>query len=132
MSHKNNFHRYDPNMLQNKLTQKEINHYLKLGTQNYKNLKEKVPILGTNGKPLRFKVGGIPAIELYKPIFKDGYTPVKGTEYIFVKPQRNKTKKQNGGSNAIGIMSLIGAVLYFLIQAGNNVSTSNYRSNATP
>ena len=38
----------------NKLNTKEIKHYLHLGGQNYKNLREKVPILGGNGKPLTF------------------------------------------------------------------------------
>ena len=107
--------------LKNKLSKKEVNHYLQLGLQNFKNLKNKVPILGTNGKPLRFKVGGKTVMEMYEPAFKEGYEPVEGTEHIFVKPQMNKTRKQNGG-NALGIMSIVGVVLYLLIQAGNSGS----------
>ncbi len=125
--------------LKNKLSKKEIKHYLHLGGQNYANLKEKVPILDANGKQLRFTVGGKTVLEMLKPIYKDGYTPVPGTEHIFVKPSfkgtygsisksaklgtsgSNKTKKQNGG-NAIAILPIIGAVLYMLIQAGNSGS----------
>jgi hypothetical protein len=123
--------------LTNKLTVKEIKHYLHLGGQNYKNLKEKVPVLGKNGKPLRFRVGGKTVLEMFEPIFKDGYVPAPGTDYIFTRSMKNTTNKgrrgggrssQRGGMGTIGILSWIGIGLYALLQfsqiSGSSSSSS--------
>jgi hypothetical protein len=114
---------YDSLQTNLKMNVKQIKHYLHLGGQNYANLKEKIPILGGNGKPLKFKIGGKTIMEMYEPHFKDGYTPVAGTEKMFFRPkfmqnqQKNKTnKKQKGGIGAIGILSWIGIILYAVLQ----------------
>ena len=131
----------------NKLHTKEIKHYLHLGGQNYKNLREKVPILGGNGKPLTFKVGGKTVLEMFKPLFKDGYVPAIGTEHLFARPgyMKNKTNKrqhgrgrsrsQHGGMDALGVLALIGTGIYALLQVGQafgSSSTSNTSSSPSP
>jgi hypothetical protein len=122
--------------LKNKLTIKEIKHYLHLGGQNFKNLKEKVPILGKNGKPLRFRVGGRTVLEMFKPIFKDGYVPATGTEHLFARPgfMQNKTNKkrhQRGGMGAMGVLSLIGIGVYALLQLGQSFGSSSSNDSQT-
>jgi len=119
----------------NKLHTKEIKHYLHLGGQNYKNLREKVPILGEDGKPLTFKVGGKTVLEMFKPLFKDGYVPAIGTEHLFARPgyMKNKTYKkqhgrrrsQRGGMDAAGILALIGIGVYALLQFGQAFGSSS-------
>ena len=117
----------------NKLNTKEIKHYLHLGGQNYKNLREKVPILGGNGKPLRFKVGGKTVLEMFKPLFKDGYVPAVGTEHLFARPMKNRTNKrrhslQHGGMDAAGILAWIGVGIYALLQFGQAFGSSSSSS----
>jgi hypothetical protein len=140
----------------NKLNTKDIKHYLHLGGQNYKNLREKVPVLGEDGKPLTFKVGGKTVLQMFKPLFKDGYVPAVGTEHLFARPMKNKTSKrghgrrsrsrsrsQHGGMDAAGILAWIGVGVYALLQLapalGNIVpigssssSTSSSSSNLQP
>lgn len=122
--------------LKNKLSTKEIKHFLHVGGQNYKNLKEKVPILGENGKPLRFRAGGKTVLEMFKPLFKAGYTPPVGTEHLFARPgfmkistqrrgRRSRSKKQMGGMDALGVLSLIGIGIYSLLQFSTVSSSSN-------
>lgn len=117
----------------NKLNTKEIKHYLHLGGQNYTNLKEKVPILGKDGKPLTFKVGGKTVLQMFKPLFKDGYVPAVGTEHLFARPMKNKTSKrghgrssrsQRGGMDVAGVLALIGIGIYALLQIGQSLGTS--------
>ena len=120
----------------NKLNTKEIKHYLHLGGQNYKNLREKVPILGEDGKPLTFKVGGKTVLEMFQPLFKGGYVPAVGTEYLFARQMKNKTRKrglgrsrsQRGGMDAAGILALLGVGVYALLQFGQALGTSSSSS----
>ena len=125
----------------NKLNTKEINHYLHIGGQNYKNLREKVPILGEDGKPLTFKVGGKTVLEMFKPLFKDGYVPAIGTEHLFARPgyMKNKTNKrqhgrrrsQRGGMDAAGILAWIGIGVYALLQFGQAFGSSSSSSSSS-
>jgi len=122
--------------LKNKLSTKEIKHFLHVGGQNYKNLKEKVPILGENGKPLRFRAGGKTVLEMFKPLFKAGYTPPLNTEYLFARPgfmkigtQRRggqrRSKKQMGGMDALGVLTLIGIGIYSLLQFSSEFTSGS-------
>ena len=123
----------------NKLNTKEINHYLHIGGQNYKNLREKVPILGEDGKPLTFKVGGKTVLEMFKPLFKDGYVPAIGTEHLFARQMKNKTNKrqhgrrrsQRGGMDAAGILAWIGIGVYALLQFGQAFGSSSSSSSSS-
>ena len=128
----------------NKLNTKEIKHYLHLGGQNYKNLREKVPILGKDGKPLTFKVGGKTVLEMFKPLFKDGYVPAIGTEHLFARPgyMKNKTNKkqhgrrrssrsQHGGMDALAVLALIGTGIYALLQTGPSFGTTTGSSSTS-
>lgn len=122
--------------LKNKLSTKEIKHFLHVGGQNYKNLKEKVPILGENGKPLRFRAGGKTVLEMFEPLYKSGYKPPVGTEYLFVRPgfmkfgtqrrsKRRSNRKQMGGMDALGVLSLIGIGIYSLLQFSSVFSSGS-------
>ena len=125
--------------LKNKLSTKEIKHFLHVGGQNYKNLKEKVPILGENGKPLRFRAGGKTVLEMFEPLYKAEYKPPVGTEYLFARPgfmkfgtqrrRRRSSRKQMGGMDALGVLSLIGIGIYSLLQF-SSVFSSGSSSNS--
>ena len=126
--------------LKNKLSTKEIKHFLHVGGQNYKNLKEKVPILGENGKPMRFRAGGKTVLEMFQPLYKAGYKPPVGTEYLFARPgfmkfgtqrrsKRRSSRKQMGGMDALGVLSLIGIGIYSLLQF-SSVFSSGSSSNS--
>ena len=93
-----------PETLRNPFTTREIRRYMHLGGENYANLKEKVPVLGADGKPIRFRVGGKTLLQVFEPRFKDNYVPTPGTEHIFVKPSfaKSKTRKQRGGKQCGG------------------------------
>jgi hypothetical protein len=117
-----------PETLRNPFTTREIRRYMHLGGENYANLKEKVPVLGADGKPIRFRVGGKTLLQVFEPRFKDNYVPTPGTEHIFVKPSfaKSKTRKQRGGSvsfagiGSIGALTWVGLILFLVIQAGNS------------
>lgn len=128
--------------LKNKLSTKEIKHFLHVGGQNYKNLKEKVPILGENGKPLRFRAGGKTVLEMFEPLYKAEYKPPVGTEYLFARPGfmkistqrrrgngRRSNRKQMGGMDALGVLSLIGIGIYSLLQFSSVFSSGSSNSN---
>jgi hypothetical protein len=120
----------------NTIDSKQVKRYLHLGGQNYKNLSEKVPILDEKGKPLRFKVGGKTVFEVFKPLFKGGYQPVKGTENIFVRSKSrqnrtNKKGKQSGGIGAVGILSWIGIVLFAVLQLSSSFGSSSSSSSSS-
>jgi hypothetical protein len=122
-----------PETLRNPFTTREIRRYMHLGGENYANLKEKVPVLGADGKPIRFRVGGKTLLQVFEPRFKDNYVPTPGTEHIFVKPSfaKSKTRKQRDGKQcggsvsfagigSIGALTWVGLILFLVIQAGNS------------
>lgn len=122
-----------PETLRNPFTTREIRRFMQLGGENYTNLKEKVPILGADGKPIRFRVGGKTLLQVFEPRFRDNYVPTPGTEHIFVKPSfgKSKTRKQRGGKQrggsisfagigSIGALTWVGLILFLVIQAGNS------------
>lgn len=104
----------------------------KYGSENYKNLKEKTPIIGKNGAPLEFKIGSKTLMRIYKPDFSEGYMPKKGFENLFIHPsdghhfssgkQKLLTRKgqtlKRGGNAMTGtilpIMGIIVAIGYML------------------
>ena len=104
----------------------------KYGSENYKNLKERTPIIGKNGAPLEFKIGSKTLMRIYKPDFSEGYMPKKGFENLFIHPsdghhfssgkQKLLTRKgqtlKRGGDVMTGtilpIMVLIVAIGYML------------------
>jgi hypothetical protein len=102
---------------------------IKYGSDNYKSLKEKTPVLGKNGAPLEFKIGSKTLFRIYKPDFSEGYMPKKGFENIFIHPddvhhfssgkqklltRKGKTMKR-GGSVAGGISVFLIISLLVLI-----------------
>ena len=118
----------------NRLSMKQIKHYLHLGGQNYMNLEEKVPVLDKHGKPIRLKVGGKVVMEMFEPLFKGGYAPEPGTETMFVNPSflKNKTSKrgvskrgvsQSGGMGTIAILGIVGIVIYGLLRLSNDTAS---------
>jgi hypothetical protein len=104
----------------------------KYGSENYKNLKEKTPIIGKNGAPLEFKIGSKTLMRIYKPDFSEGYMPKKGFENLFIHPsdthhfssgkQKLLTRKgqtlKRGGNVMTGtilpIMGIIVAIGYMM------------------
>jgi hypothetical protein len=110
---------------------------LKYGSDNYKNLKEKTPIIGKNGAPLEFKVGSKTLMRIYKPDFSEGYMPKKGFENLFIHPddshhfssgkQKLLTRKgqtmKRGGSPIAWIIVILGVLGSFAF------SGSNYSNN---
>ena len=98
----------------------------KYGSDNYRNLKEKMPVFGKNGAPLEFKIGDKTFFRLYKPNFSEGYKPKKGYENLFIHPEDEKhfssgkqklfTRKgrsmKRGGSSeiALAVLSMLGAL----------------------
>ena len=108
---------------------------IKYGSDNYKNLKEKTPILGENGAPLEFKIGSKTLFRIYKPDFSEGYMPKKGFENIFIHhddehhfssgkqkllTRKGKTMKR-GGSAAAWIIAILGII----VAAGTMGATSS-------
>jgi hypothetical protein len=104
---------------------------IKYGSDNYKNLKEKIPILGKNGAPLEFKIGSKTFFRIYKPDFSEGYIPKKGFENIFIHPddghhfssgkqklltRKGKTMKRGGNIWTVGFILTI--IIFFLFLMG--------------
>lgn len=121
---------------------KNVNKLVKIGTENYKNLKTKTPVLGKNGNPLELKIMGKTYFRIYKPDFNETYIPKKGFENFFIHPddemsgkQRLLSRKrgkgtQKGGNPAMGGMAIFILVLGILAAfngsgVGVNVSSNN-------
>jgi hypothetical protein len=91
-------------------SEKMLNRLVKTGSDNYKNLKSKVPVLGKNGEPIEFKINGKTFFRLYKPDFNDSYSPKKGFGDIYIHPddvkhfssgkQKLLTRRRNGTQKA--------------------------------
>ena len=120
----------------------------KYGSENFKNLKEKTPIIGKNGAPLEFKIGSKTLMRIYKPDFSEGYTPKKGFENLFIHPsdghhfssgkqklltRKGQTLKRGGSAIAlfIVILSIIGSFFAFGSGDTNNTPSNNTPSNNT-
>lgn len=123
----------------NRLSMKQIKHYLHLGGQNYMNLERKVPVLDQHGKPIRLRVGGKVVMEMFEPLFKGGYAPEPGTETMFVNPSflKNKTSKrgisqrgisqrgvsQSGGMGTMTILGIVAVVIYAMLRLSNDTAS---------
>jgi hypothetical protein len=113
-------------------SEKMFKKIVKYGSENYKNLKDKTPILGKNGSPLELKIMGKTYFRIYKPDFNELYSPKKGFENLFIHPddehhfskgkQQLLTRKgkQKGGMAVGGILSIVGAIIILLIAWGNS------------
>jgi hypothetical protein len=116
-----------------------VKKFLKYGSENYNNLKEKTPIIGKNGAPLEFKIGGKSLMRIYKPDFSEGYAPKKGFENLFVHPsdvhnfssgkQKLLTRKgqtlKRGGSPIVWIIAILGVLGAFAFSGSSSDPSSN-------
>jgi hypothetical protein len=116
-----------------------VKKFLKYGSENYNNLKEKTPIIGKNGAPLEFKIGGKSLMRIYKPDFSEGYAPKKGFENLFVHPsdvhhfssgkQKLLTRKgqtlKRGGSPIAWIIAILGVLGAFAFSGSSSDPSSN-------
>jgi hypothetical protein len=98
----------------------------KYGSENFKNLKERTPIIGKNGAPLELKIGSKTLMRIYKPNFSEGYKPKKGFENLFIHPsdahhfssgkqklltRKGQTMKRGGNADILlWVTVLVGAI----------------------
>ena len=100
----------------------------KYGSENFKNLKERTPIIGKNGAPLELKIGSKTLMRIYKPNFSEGYMPKKGFENLFIHPsdahhfssgkqklltRKGQTMKRGGspGDIMLWVTVIVGAII---------------------
>ena len=106
----------------------------KYGSENFKNLKDRTPIIGKNGAPLEFKIGSKTLMRIYKPDFSEGYTPKKGFENLFIHPsdghhfssgkQKLLTRKGQTLKRGGSALLILGTIVTIIIAACNSGACS--------